>query len=761
MTTNGAQWQSAQQPAETIDLTRDDFEEDDEDEDGSDGSIASDSERNAKRQKMDSHVPSAAASYGRYNTNGGTVNHLAGMINGAAGGAYRSPQVLNTPPINANFTPSLGAPLMQPSSQWMSQTAPTGYLAPSAGSRFPYNTPNGSATQTPSIANGQSSGNYYPTAVPGPSGFTSQQLPPSYTAAETARAPSASVIDLTTSNTPSPGSNNAAAALAQQGVDPTKQRKDSRKDVICIGELQVTALVLYPIAYLVSAPTPIPREEYVSVRLIYDAAVKKRSRVNEETIRITAPTLKGPGGDQIGGEDFGVVEQRVANVLGPLMSKVLIRVSATIRRAAPNSPILSLRILIFTPKGNVNAVSQFLQNASLFLDHPSVPYDPSQHRDSPEYHNPHNPPPGGFRNANLTHAGSSAGNPRWNQAAVAGKSVEVQRSQVDEVFNSLRSGEDLPETEPGPLIGTNLYPHQKKALTFLLEREKERSAPVGKSSSLWQPRPDPHGRVRAWYNVVTTKEVRTQPVECKGAILADDMGLGKTISVVSLIANTLASANAYVGTVPIRAPAPPPPPKPVVKASAPLTAAHFAGSVWGMPDVSDDEEDATSSGKIFIQHQPQQQPQQHLSAKLKAKAKAAEQRSAEEMARAARIKTKSRATLIVCPLSTVVNWEDQFKEHWAGEVIVVGGATGVPLAPAASSSGSTGPAASGAWSGTGLTGASLARGFPSSSQMEANNARTAKKVGHALKIYVYHGTSRRPDPNYLADFDAVITTYST
>ncbi|KAG9000526.1 hypothetical protein FRB94_005376 [Tulasnella sp. JGI-2019a] len=762
MTTNGTQWQSAQTPAETIDLTRDDFDEDDEDEEGSEGSIASDSERNAKRQKTDSHASAAAASSGGYNANGGAINHLAGVNNGG-GGAYRSPQVLNTPPMNPNFTPSLGAPLMQPSSQWMSQTVPTGYLAPPGGSRFPSFSPNGSATQTPSAANGQNGGTYFPNAGPSPSGLTVQHLPPSYSAPDAmnggVKASSTSVIDLTASNTPSPGSGGPAA---QQLVDPSKQRKDSRKDVICIGELQVTALVLYPIPYLVSAPTPVPREEYVSVRLIYDAAVKKRTRVNEETIRITAPTLKGPNGEQIGGEDFGVVEQRVANVLGPLMSKVLIRVSATIRRAAPSSPILSLRILIFTPKGNVNAVSQFLQNASLFLDHPSVPYDPSQHRDNPEYHNPHNPPPGGFRNASVTHGGSSAGNSRWNQAAVAGKSVEVQRSQVDEVFNSLRSGEDLPETEPGPLIGTNLYPHQKKALTFLLEREKERSAPVGKSSSLWQPRPDPHGRIRAWYNVVTTKEVRVQPVECKGAILADDMGLGKTISVVSLIANTLASANAYVGTVPIRAPAPPPPPKPVVKTSAPLTAAHFAGSVWGMPDVSDDEEDPAASAKPFIQ-QPQQPQQQHLSAKLKAKAKAAEQRSAEEMARAARIKAKSRATLIVCPLSTVVNWEDQFKEHWAGEVIVVGGATGVPLAPAASTSGSgsTAPAASGGWSGTGLTGASLARGMPTSSQTNDMGSGSNGRKSHALKVYVYHGTSRRPDPNYLADFDAVITTYST
>lgn len=37
---------------------------------------------------------------------------------------------------------------------------------------------------------------------------------------------------------------------------------------------------------------------------------------------------------------------------------------------------------------------------------------------------------------------------RWNTPIVSGKSVEVQRSQVDELFKSLKSGEELAETEP-------------------------------------------------------------------------------------------------------------------------------------------------------------------------------------------------------------------------------------------------------------------------------------------------------------------------
>lgn len=217
------------------------------------------------------------------------------------------------------------------------------------------------------------------------------------------------------------------------------------------------------------------------------------------------------------------------------------------------------------------------------------------------------------------------------------------------------------------------------------------------------------------------------------------MGLGKTITVVSLMARTLASAHSFVGAPTITEVIEPKPVVQVVKADRPLTAAHFAGTVWGMPDVLDGEEEQPKS----IQSAPT--PTVSMSAKQKAKMKTAEQRSAEQQARQARIKTRSRATLVVCPLSTVVNWEDQFKEHWAGEVVVVGGATGVPIAPAAPSG--LNPAGS-AWGG-----GSTARGFPTTTQ--------TKDGKRQLKVYVYHGTSRRPDPNYLADFDAVITTYST
>jgi SWI/SNF-related matrix-associated actin-dependent regulator of chromatin subfamily A3 len=67
-----------------------------------------------------------------------------------------------------------------------------------------------------------------------------------------------------------------------------------------------------------------------------------------------------------------------------------------------------------------------------------------------------------------------------------------------------------------------LYPHQKEALTFLLERERELKAPKSRAGSLWTMRKDSKGRT-TWYNIVTQKESRREPVECRGTILADDV----------------------------------------------------------------------------------------------------------------------------------------------------------------------------------------------------------------------------------------------
>ncbi|KAJ7654995.1 SNF2 family DNA-dependent ATPase [Mycena polygramma] len=500
------------------------------------------------------------------------------------------------------------------------------------------------------------------------------------------------VIDLTGSPSPPPNLMHAPPLLSAD-LPP--------KTPVCIGQLAVTALVLYPVPYLI--PTTSMGDEWAPVRLQYEHNPSKPG--GAETIHIKAPQGRAPNGEPFLGEAFGVVEQKVATALGPMLGKGLIRLDAKVRKGPPNLPILPLQMLVYTPKGNIPVVGNYLHQCGLLLDHPSPPYEmrylvnQNQH-----YYNPHNPPPGGHRAARQYPQANNTN--RWTTPQVSGKSVEVQRSQVDELFKSLQSGDELAETEPSPDVATKLYPHQKKALTFLLEREREKTGPDGKYSSLWQLRTNNMSHRPCWFHTITTKEVFQEPKETKGSILADDMGLGKTITCVSLIAATLTAARDFAA-VPSEAPSPP------RSGSEPLNASHFSGSVWGMPDDS---------------------------AKGKAKAARTQDKLDAEHARASRIKTRSRASLIICPLSTVSNWEDQFREHWRGEVMVVGGAGGcVPATPSQA----------------------MAQALSQPSMFTEDTKQSRVRDGSPLRVYIYHGNARKPDPAYLADFDAVITTYAT
>lgn len=214
------------------------------------------------------------------------------------------------------------------------------------------------------------------------------------------------------------------------------------------------------------------------------------------------------------------------------------------------------------------------------------------------------------------------------------------------------------------------------------------------------------------------------------------MGLGKTITCVCLIASTLAKAREFA-QLPLSTPA-----RPTLEHhnSAPsLSASHFAGSVWGMPDAAAVNDVA--------------------SGKQKAKADRERDKLEADYVRARRIKVRSRATLIVCPLSTVVNWEDQFKEHWAGEVQVVGGGGSTCGLSVQANVSQIGCSSTGDVEQAPLSDGMAVCEVNDTPQPTLPQGKLRK--GNPLRVYVYHGIARRPDPNFLADFDAVITTYAT
>jgi SWI/SNF-related matrix-associated actin-dependent regulator of chromatin subfamily A3 len=148
------------------------------------------------------------------------------------------------------------------------------------------------------------------------------------------------VIDLTGSPSPSPKPNFPPTTYTQPFLPAPLPADLPPRTPVCIGQLSVTALVLYPIDYL-RAPEPEIADLYsdwAPVRLQYERNPHKAG--NEDTIHIRSLAQKIASGESRPGENFGVIEQKVSTALGPMMGKGLIKLDAKARRGVPSVSVL-------------------------------------------------------------------------------------------------------------------------------------------------------------------------------------------------------------------------------------------------------------------------------------------------------------------------------------------------------------------------------------------------------------------------------------
>lgn len=220
------------------------------------------------------------------------------------------------------------------------------------------------------------------------------------------------------------------------------------------------------------------------------------------------------------------------------------------------------------------------------------------------------------------------------------RTVEEIRNEVMSVFDSRAKADDLPELAADDRIVTELMKHQKQGLYFMVEREKPQTFdPNKKEKSLWQLRQGQNGQV--YYNVITGQVERQPPPDSLGGILADMMGLGKTLSILALVTSSLDAAQVWGDKEPVQPVAPAPKPN--------------------------------NAARSFQVPRPEPLP-------------------------LTRLVRNGAATLLVCPLSTVSNWEEQIKQHIKPD---------------------------------------------------------------SFSYYVYHGSNRIKDTEKLAKYDLVITTYGS
>lgn len=416
-------------------------------------------------------------------------------------------------------------------------------------------------------------------------------------------------------------------------------------------------------------------------------------------------------------DPFGTLSEKFTDALEPLLAQKVIQCEARCRlveRGQARNYIHPVQMLVFCNRPHVGLVGERLAQAGITLEQPDVGhYHASDYRGGPPLVNPHALGSGagpaenaGNRfNEHMFMGGAGYGANRYVQSKEM--TEEERRKQIETVYDQIIAGEELQLTSPSSLIKTDLFPHQKQGLTFLLDREKERSFDeAGEAGSskmrsidltragdltkdsvgLWKViRSKTTGEIRGYRNVITQHEQDVAPHICRGAILADDMGLGKTITVISVIAGTMQEAKAFGKSE-------------VTEASAQSSRAK------------EDEDDAqdvngTESFAAGLLGSNSTKKRKALSStsssqsKKKKPGKREVQREDAEQARLRNLSTRSRATLIVSPLTIVSNWEEQIAEHW-----------------------------------------------------QRNKRPT---------VYIYHGSSRSEDPDYVANHDVVLTTYAT
>ena len=354
-----------------------------------------------------------------------------------------------------------------------------------------------------------------------------------------------------------------------------------------------------------------------------------------------------PASQPVALNEYGRVSEKVSKTLQPLLQHGVVH---CVSRASLVSPLKArafaqqIETLVFTRGSNELSVLQALRLAGITLEVPTT-YRAQDYPGAPTLRVPLQP--------QVEETLSEQIEPLYMTPLLSSQTRIQQddpHAQINAIYAALEQTEKLDETEAGPLIVTSLFSHQKQALTFLLERERQRDFlellrkdnPLN-HISLWTILKRADSTIDKYKNTVTGLTRRGRPSVCRGAILADDMGLGKTLTTISLIAHTYDEA-----------------------------------CTFGRSELKGDGEDDDDEPLLIGDSR--------------------NKRTAEQ-ARMEELRCRSRATLLVCPLTVVSNWESQIREHWHPD--------------------------------------------------------------KQPTVYVYHGSGRTTNPHVLADYDIVITTYST
>ncbi|KAL4203337.1 hypothetical protein AMTRI_Chr01g127380 [Amborella trichopoda] len=194
------------------------------------------------------------------------------------------------------------------------------------------------------------------------------------------------------------------------------------------------------------------------------------------------------------GQQVGYIERDSAKVLSPLIDESFITAEGIVPRGLRNVYKMPCQVHIFARFELMEAVRlQILESGLEFIS--------------------------------STDAGFSLS----KSVVVQERSKGEHSRSIDEIFSSMETEKKVRMIEPSETIVSELFPHQKEGLGWLVHRENSSELPP-----FWEEREI--GGKKIFFNVLTNYQTYDRPEPIRGGIFADDMGLGKTVTLLALIA---------------------------------------------------------------------------------------------------------------------------------------------------------------------------------------------------------------------------------
>ncbi|XP_067410719.1 helicase-like transcription factor isoform X2 [Emydura macquarii macquarii] len=208
--------------------------------------------------------------------------------------------------------------------------------------------------------------------------------------------------------------------------------------------------------------------------------------------------------NNMNGDQVGHIKKELAAPLAYIMDSKLAVVEGVVPYGAKNAFTMPVQMSFWGKEENKQAVIDRLKMNGFKLAPPSK---------SSEC---------GFGSSWISgRAGSSYSAP--GHAAVQ-MTTEQLKSEFDKLFEDLKEDDKTHEMEGAEAVGTPLLPHQKQALAWMVSRENSKELPP-----FWEEKNN------FFYNTLTNFAEKERPENVLGGILADDMGLGKTLATIALI----------------------------------------------------------------------------------------------------------------------------------------------------------------------------------------------------------------------------------